>query len=147
MWENVKIIYSTNENVSKYIFTKDDAIAESVLYKYPTYKERTVICCSTQSGCPVGCRFCFEAGTLVDVNENGTLIKKKIENIIVGDKLIGIDSLQIVNEIMQRDYSGEMIEIELENGEKFVVTWNHEMIGQDGSVIIADDLLVGDNLK
>jgi 23S rRNA (adenine2503-C2)-methyltransferase len=29
-----------------------------VLYKYPTYAERTVICCSTQSGCPVGCRFC-----------------------------------------------------------------------------------------
>ena len=31
---------------------------ESVLYKYPTYEERTVICCSTMSGCPVGCRFC-----------------------------------------------------------------------------------------
>lgn len=33
-------------------------VAEAVLYKYPTYEERTVICCSTQSGCPVGCRFC-----------------------------------------------------------------------------------------
>lgn len=33
-------------------------VAESVLYKYPTYESRTVICCSTQSGCPVGCRFC-----------------------------------------------------------------------------------------
>jgi 23S rRNA (adenine2503-C2)-methyltransferase len=49
---------SSDENVSKFVFSKEDAVVESVLYKYPTYKERTVICCSTQSGCPVGCRFC-----------------------------------------------------------------------------------------
>lgn len=58
MWNDIKTIQSSDENVSKYVFTKDDAVAESVLYKYPTYAERTVICCSTQSGCPVGCRFC-----------------------------------------------------------------------------------------
>lgn len=29
-----------------------------MLYKYETYKKRTVICCSTQCGCPVGCSFC-----------------------------------------------------------------------------------------
>lgn len=54
----VKRIESTDENVSKYVFDFGNAVAESVLYKYPTYEERTVICCSTQSGCPVGCRFC-----------------------------------------------------------------------------------------
>ena len=58
MWDDVKIVDSTDQNVKKYVFTKDDAVAEAVLYKYPTYEERTVICCSTQSGCPVGCRFC-----------------------------------------------------------------------------------------
>lgn len=58
MWNEIKTIKSSDENVSKYVFTKDNAVAESVLYKYPTYNERTVICCSTQSGCPVGCRFC-----------------------------------------------------------------------------------------
>jgi 23S rRNA (adenine2503-C2)-methyltransferase len=58
MWNDIKIIKSSDENVLKYVFSKDDAVAESVLYKYPTYEERTVICCSTQSGCPVGCRFC-----------------------------------------------------------------------------------------
>lgn len=58
MWNDIKVIQSSNENVSKYIFTKDDSIAEAVLYKYPTYKDRTVICCSTQSGCNIGCRFC-----------------------------------------------------------------------------------------
>lgn len=54
----VKRIQSSDENVSKYVFDFGDAVAEAVLYKYPTYEERTVICCSTQSGCPVGCRFC-----------------------------------------------------------------------------------------
>ncbi len=58
IWNNIKQIKSTDKNVLKFVFEKSDAVAESVLYKYPTYQDRTVICCSTQSGCPVGCRFC-----------------------------------------------------------------------------------------
>ena len=60
-WQNVKAIQSTDANVRKYVFTNEGArgaVAEAVLYKYPTYNDRTVVCCSTQSGCPVGCRFC-----------------------------------------------------------------------------------------
>ncbi len=60
-WGIPKVVDSSDENVKKLIFTKEGdkgAVAEAVLYKYPTYQERTVICCSTQSGCPVGCRFC-----------------------------------------------------------------------------------------
>lgn len=58
MWTTVRRCDSSNKNVSKFTFEKADAVAEAVLYKYPEYEERTVICCSTQSGCPVGCRFC-----------------------------------------------------------------------------------------
>ena len=58
MFDNVKTIQSSDANVMKFVFEKDNAVAEVVLYKYPTYEDRTVICCSTQSGCPVGCRFC-----------------------------------------------------------------------------------------
>lgn len=58
MWEKVSVLSGENRDVLKYVFEKQDAVAEAVLYKYPTYEERTVICCSTQSGCPVGCRFC-----------------------------------------------------------------------------------------
>lgn len=54
----VKRVDSSDENVCKYVFDFGNAVAEAVLYKYPTYEDRTVICCSTQSGCPVGCRFC-----------------------------------------------------------------------------------------
>lgn len=48
----------SNPHVSKYIFKSSEAIAEAVLYEYGGFYERTVICCSTQSGCPVGCTFC-----------------------------------------------------------------------------------------
>jgi 23S rRNA (adenine2503-C2)-methyltransferase len=58
MFDTVKIIKDDAERVAKYVFTKENAVAESVLYRYPDFKTRTVICCSTQSGCPVGCRFC-----------------------------------------------------------------------------------------
>lgn len=57
-WNSIKVINSSDQNVKKFVFTTDDSVAEAVLYKYPTYEDRTVICCSTQSGCPVGCRFC-----------------------------------------------------------------------------------------
>lgn len=61
----VKRIDSSDTNVSKYVYDFGNAVAESVLYKYPTYEERTVICCSTQSGCPVGCRFCGSGDSFV----------------------------------------------------------------------------------
>lgn len=41
---------------------KKDMVAEAVLYKYNSYYDRTVICCSVMSGCPVGCRFCGRIG-------------------------------------------------------------------------------------
>lgn len=58
MWNKIDKVKSRDTNVLKLVFTKEDAVAEAVLYKYPEYLDRTVICCSTQSGCPIGCRFC-----------------------------------------------------------------------------------------
>ena len=53
-----RIFESSKKNVWKYIFEIPGGITESVLYKYKSFENRTVICCSVQSGCPVGCRFC-----------------------------------------------------------------------------------------
>lgn len=55
-----KNFQSSDTNVSKFVFEwdKPKGIAESVLYRYGSYEQRTVICCSVQSGCPVGCTFC-----------------------------------------------------------------------------------------
>jgi len=57
-WNDIRRIDSAEGNVCKFVYTNSTAVAESVLYRYPDYKTRTVICCSTMSGCPVGCRFC-----------------------------------------------------------------------------------------
>lgn len=51
--------------MKKYVFEKENAVAEAVLYAYPNYEKRTVICCSTQSGCPIGCRFCGAGDSFV----------------------------------------------------------------------------------
>ena len=55
---NCKILKSSDLNVFKFVFTKADVAVEAVLYRYKSFEERTVICCSTQCGCPVGCSFC-----------------------------------------------------------------------------------------
>ena len=52
------IFKSSDTNVFKFVFEGDDIAVEAVLYRYGTFRERTVICCSTQCGCPVGCTFC-----------------------------------------------------------------------------------------
>lgn len=57
-WHDVKRIDGKEGNVSKFIFTSDSGVAETVLYKHPTYADRTVVCFSVMSGCPMGCRFC-----------------------------------------------------------------------------------------
>lgn len=58
MWKTVNKFEDAKEHVKKFVFEKEDIAIESVLYKYPTYEERTVLCISTMCGCPMGCRFC-----------------------------------------------------------------------------------------
>ena len=59
-----KIFESSDTNVKKFVFewgasaVTRKGIAGAVLYRYGEYAKRTVICCSVQSGCPVGCTFC-----------------------------------------------------------------------------------------
>ena len=65
LWNKIRCIPGSDGNVFKYVFEKDNAVAEAVLYKYPTFEERTVVCCSTQSGCPIGCRFCGAGDSFV----------------------------------------------------------------------------------
>ena len=97
MWNDIKKVDSPEGNVSKFIYTQDSAVAESVLYRYPSYEERTVICCSTQSGCPVGCRFCG-AGDYFVRNLTAEEIIFQVEHSILNTGLAGSDikKLQIM---------------------------------------------------
>lgn len=42
-WNDVKRVDGGQGNVWKYVFEKGDAVAEAVLYRYPTFNDRTVI--------------------------------------------------------------------------------------------------------
>lgn len=90
----VKRFDSSEGNVFKYVFT-DDYVAEAVLYRYEDFYKRTVIRCSTQSGCPVGCKFCGTGNKFVRnlthdeiVNQITYILKdKRIEDVDeVGDR-------------------------------------------------------------
>jgi len=58
VFDTINRFDSSDTNVSKFVFSAKDAVAEAVLYKYNSYEQRTVICCSVMSGCPIGCAFC-----------------------------------------------------------------------------------------
>lgn len=100
-WGKIDRIVHPEEPVEKYVFSNNDAVAESVLYRYPTYKERTVICCSTQSGCPVGCRFCGTGDYFVRNLTTDEIVSQSVhllENIynIEGTLASEIERLQIM---------------------------------------------------
>ena len=97
MWPKIKRIQSSNENVSKYVFENGTAVAEAVLYKYPTYQDRTVICCSTQSGCPVGCRFCGAGDYFVRSLTAKEIIEQPMKLLLdTGVEVSKIQKLQIM---------------------------------------------------
>lgn len=57
---SLEVLESSDKNVKKIIFERKapPAVAETVLYRHGDYRERTVVCLSVMSGCPVGCSFC-----------------------------------------------------------------------------------------
>lgn len=85
----VKRFDSSEGNVFKYVFT-DDYVAEAVLYRYENFYERTVICCSTMSGCPVGCVFCGTGNKFVR-NLSSDEIVMQIEHILKDQKIEDVD--------------------------------------------------------
>jgi len=119
-----KVFESSEGNVWKYVFTKSDMIAEAVLYKYEDFYKRTVICCSTQSGCPVGCKFCGTGNKFVRdltaeeiVTQIKTVLKDKdIEDVdccgkrfqimfmSMGEPLLNWDAVEEAIETLHEEY-------------------------------------------
>ncbi len=165
-----KVFNSSDTNVKKYVFewpeskTIKPAIAEAVLYRYGSYRTRTVICCSVASGCPVGCSFCLLPGTKVLMED---LTYKNIEDVVVRDRvisnLLGKGSSQItdyatvyiksseVTNTYKRTYSGDVYKIYLNSGKTLTVTKGHKLpkIGKDilrTKYVNVEDLSVGDEI-
>lgn len=89
-WPSIRRIDDDAENVCKFVYTRPDAVVESVLYRYPTYRERTVICCSTQSGCPVGCRFCGAGDYFVRSLTPAEIVEQAVYSVGVAEAAEGI---------------------------------------------------------
>lgn len=92
-WNDVRRIDSAEGNVAKFVYTKDGAVAESVLYRYPDYAQRTVICCSTQSGCPVGCRFCGAGDAFVRSLTADEIVEQSVH--LLSTQIDGLDPAAI----------------------------------------------------
>lgn len=87
--KDYKVFDSSCGNVSKYVFTGEDFVAETILYNYGGFEKRTVICCSTQSGCKVGCKFCGTGNKFIR-NLTTEEIIKQIEIVLYDKKINNI---------------------------------------------------------
>lgn len=93
----IDVLNSSNTNVKKLIFEDETALTESVIYKYPDYETRTVLCVSVQSGCKVGCSFCGTGKKFLRNLTSDEIVKQvvdtfKLENI----NTINVQKLQIM---------------------------------------------------
>ncbi|QWU14264.1 23S rRNA (adenine2503-C2)-methyltransferase [Paenibacillus sophorae] len=99
MFNEVKRFDSSEQNVWKYVFTTEEVVTEAVLYKYESFKNRTVICCSVQSGCPVGCKFCGTGKKFIRNLKPDEIIYQvthMIEDMKIANDVLSSDKFQIM---------------------------------------------------
>ena len=98
-----------------------------------------------ENGVHTPCPWCFPAGTMITMMD-GT--KKPIEEIQVNDKNLSMEFISTGNQFCQgdvkklfeRDYDGDLIVIELEDGRIIKATPEHPFLLRDGTEIFAKDL-------
>ena len=99
--------------------------------------------------CSHYCSYCLPAGANVDTPQGEVPIEKLKE----GDKVLGFDKTthkvreQVIVETMSREYTGNMVLIELENGKVIEVTEDHPVILSDGREVPAGSLKEGDDVR
>lgn len=101
MFDSVEYFDSSDSNVSKIVFKQDNEdrklITEAVLYKYESYQKRTVICCSVQSGCPMGCTFCGTGNFFIRNLTEDEIVDQVEECILYAQTKEDFDSCDIEN--------------------------------------------------
>ncbi len=88
---NMEVFESSEGNVWKYVFTDDIVALETVLYRYNSFEERTVICCSVQSGCRIGCDFCGTGSKFIKSLDADTIVYQ-IEEVLKNKGIEDINS-------------------------------------------------------
>ena len=98
--------------------------------------------------CDMNCQYCTIESTEITI-PNG---KKKISEIEVGDLVLTRDPNQKDNQwesvsaVMQRDYEGQLIEIQLEDGSILELTPEHEVFTTNRGWITAKEIEESDDL-
>ena len=98
--------------------------------------------------CSQGCPFCFPEDTKIETNDGN----KDIKNISIGDIVYSYNEnknkieLKPVEEIYKREYSGELICIELDNGNIIKCTPNHKIYTTNRGYIEAKDISENDDI-
>jgi len=119
---DAKKFSSSEGNVWKYVFHLPGAVTESVLYRYESFGNRTVLCCSVQSGCPVGCTFCGtgkrfirnlsheeiveQVDHVLKDNAIDTAAVKKLQIMFMsmGEPFLNYDSVEVAIRILHKKY-------------------------------------------
>ena len=96
--------------------------------------------------CNAMCSFCLEPGTKIQTN-NGA---KNIEDIKKGDLVYSMSNtgsieLKCVDQLFNREYSGDLIELETENG-IIRLTPNHKVYTQNRGYVEVGNLQLSDNI-
>jgi hypothetical protein len=100
------------------------------------------------NGCSKGCPFCSPAGTLVNTPTGMTAI----EEIVEGDNVMGFDvdlnemNRQKVIECYNREYDGDMFDIELDDGRILSMTPEHPVWTLNRGYVQAKDLTLNDDI-
>lgn len=101
------------------------------------------------------CPFCFPEGTMIRMPDGS---EKPIESIQAGDRVKSYNGATAqtfrsggkVKETYQREYEGELIAIELENGKTLRCTPNHKLLTERGWVeagkLTEDDVLIDEEM-
>jgi hypothetical protein len=103
---------------------------------------------SDGESCPMTCTFCSPAGTLI----NTPMGKVPIESLKEKDLVIGFDTqnnsiqIQEIEEMYSRSYGGELICIELENGQILKLTPEHEIYTKNRGWIMSKELTNSDQI-
>lgn len=110
----------------------------------PEYSEFYDLAITTR--CNAGCNFCLTDEMFVNTTEGN----KKINEIKTGDTVFSLKhktndlEIDIVDQIFQRKYEGDLIEIEMENGNVIKCTPNHRIFTLNRGYVEASQLQLND---
>jgi len=100
------------------------------------------------SQCKGNCPYCFTENTAINTENKKELIKniKVNDKIITFNEKINKNEVNSVSQVYKRKYSGDIIEIILENNDIIEITPNHEVYVKNKGYIRADELSESDEL-